>query len=112
MKFRGHHNRKEKFNMNKIVNEFSERLQNMIQENDAIKDDWDVEVFEENGIVTLTGAVPSQKTLEKVEAYVRKQEGVDAVINELDIDPDLDESEKELVIKKEDYVPPIRNHPS
>ena len=97
--------------MDKIVNEFSERLQNMIQENDAIKNDWNVEVLEENGIVTLTGAVPSQNTLEKVEAYIQKQEGVEAVVNELDIDPDLDEGEEEIAIKEEDYVPPIRNHP-
>ena len=97
--------------MDKIVNEFSKQLQKMVQDNDAIKNDWNVEVFEENGVVTLTGAVPSQNTLEKVEAYVRKQEGVKAVVNELDIDPDLDEGEEEIAIKEEDYVPPIRNHP-
>lgn len=96
--------------MNKIVNEFSKKLQKMIQENEAIKEEWDVEVFEENGIVTLTGAVPSKGILEKIEAYIKKQDGVSAVVNELDIDPDLEQSEGPIDIDKEDYVPPVRHH--
>lgn len=97
--------------MEKIVNEFSKKLQRKIQNNEAFKAEWEIEVFEENGIVTLEGAVPSRDVLEKVEAFVQNQEGVAAVVNELDIDDSSAENKDEVEIDKEDYVPPMRNHP-
>jgi osmotically-inducible protein OsmY len=97
--------------MDKIINKFSKQLQKMIQANDAFKEAWNIEVFEENGFVTLEGAVPSQDILEKAEDFIQKQEGVEAVINKLDIDPDLEAGEEEIAIDKQNYVPPIRNHP-
>lgn len=97
--------------MDKIINKFSKQLQKMIQDNKAFKKEWNIEVLEENGIVTLEGAVPSRDIMEKVEAFIQSQEGIEAVINELDIDPDLEAGEEEIDIEKEDYVPPIRNHP-
>ena len=97
--------------MEKIINKFSKQLQKMIQNNNAFKEAWNIEVFEENGVVILEGAVPSRDILEKAEAFIYKQEGVEAVINELDIDPDLGAGQEEIDIEKEDYVPPIRNHP-
>lgn len=97
--------------MDKIINKFSKKLQKNIQDNEAFKEEWNIEVFEKNGVVTLEGTVPSREILEKAEAYIQKQEGVEAVINKLDIDPDLEGGEEEIAIDKEDYVPPIRNHP-
>lgn len=97
--------------MDKIINKFAKQLQKMIQDNKAFKKEWNIEVLEENGVVTLEGAVPSRDILEKVEDYIQKQEGVEAVINELDIDPDLESGEGEITIEKDDYVPPMRNHP-
>lgn len=97
--------------MDKIVNEFSTKLQKTIQESDTFKEEWEIEVFEDNGVVTLTGAVPSKNVLEKVESFTQKQKGVKAVINEMDIDESLSDGDEEFEIDKEDYVPPIRNHP-
>jgi osmotically-inducible protein OsmY len=97
--------------MSEIVNEFAEKLQEKIQENEGIKNDWGVEVFEENGVVTLSGSVPSEETYNKVEKFVRQQEGVKEVINEMDLDASLSESDKNIVTDKEDYVPAIRDHP-
>jgi len=96
--------------MGKLVNEFSKQLQKKIQENDAFKEEWEIEIFEENGVVTIEGSVPSQEILEKTEAYIQNRKGVEAVINELDIDPDLKQGQKEIDIDKEDYVPPVRHH--
>ena len=97
--------------MEKIVNEFSKKLQKMIQERDIFKEEWNIEVFEDDGVVTLTGTVPSKNVLEQVESIAQKQKGVKAVINEMDIDESLSEGDEEFEIDKEDYVPPIRNHP-
>jgi len=96
--------------MDKLVNEFSKQLQKKIQENDAFKEEWEIEIFEENGVVTIEGSVPSQEILEKTEAYIQNRKGVEAVINELDIDPNLKQGQKEIDIDKEDYVPPVRHH--
>ena len=96
--------------MGKLVNEFSKQLQKKIQENDAFKEEWEIEIFEENGVVTIEGSVPSQEILEKTEAYIQNRKGVEAVINELDIDPNLKQGQKEIDIDKEDYVPPVRHH--
>ena len=96
--------------MKKIVNEFSKQLQKMIQENDAFQEEWNVEVFEENGVVTLTGTVPSQEILEKAETYIKNQDGVEAVVNKLDIDPELEEGVEDIEIDEEDWVPPVRHH--
>ena len=97
--------------MDKIVNEFSKKLQKMIQESDIFKEEWNIEVFEDDGVVTLTGTVPSKNVLEQVESIAQKQKGVKAVINEMDIDESLSEGDEEFEVDKEDYVPPIRNHP-
>ena len=97
--------------MEKIVNEFSKKLQKMIQESDIFKEEWNIEVFEDDGVVTLTGTVPSKNVLEQVESIAQKQKGVKAIINEMDIDESLSEGDEEFEVDKEDYVPPIRNHP-
>jgi len=96
--------------MDKLVNEFSKELQKKIQNNEELKYSGEIEVFEENGVVTLEGAVASQEELNNIEAYIQKQEGVKAVVNKLDIDSSLDENDEEIDIDKEDYVPPVRHH--
>lgn len=97
--------------MDKFVNKFAKILQKKIQNNDAFSQNWEIEVFEENGVVRLEGAVTSRKALEMVETFIQEQDGVKAVVNVLDIDETLAESKDEIDIDKEDYVPPIRNHP-
>ena len=44
-----------------------------------------IDVLDSNGIVTLTGIVPSTDARERAEAIVRGMHGVISVINELNI---------------------------
>jgi osmotically-inducible protein OsmY len=44
-----------------------------------------IDVLDSNGIVTLTGIVPTVEAREKAEAIVRGMDGVVSVINELDV---------------------------
>lgn len=97
--------------MGSLFNSLSDNIQKKINDHDAFLEEWEIEVLEENGIVTLKGAVPSQKVAENIELFTKKQKGVNVVINELSIDETLSESDEEFDIDKDDYVPPIRNHP-
>jgi osmotically-inducible protein OsmY len=44
-----------------------------------------VEALDSNGIITLTGTVPTTEARERAEAIVRGVESVTSVINELDV---------------------------
>jgi osmotically-inducible protein OsmY len=44
-----------------------------------------IDVMDSNGIITLTGVVPTGDAREKAEAIVRRMSGVMSVINELDV---------------------------
>jgi len=44
-----------------------------------------IDVLDSNGIVTLTGIVPSVDARERAEAVVRGLDGVTSVINELNV---------------------------
>jgi hyperosmotically inducible protein len=47
--------------------------------------DYGIEVLDNNGIITLRGAVPTRDAREKAEAIARGVEGVTTVINQLDV---------------------------
>ncbi|HSL31284.1 MAG TPA: BON domain-containing protein [Anaerolineales bacterium] len=47
--------------------------------------DYGVEVHDSNGIITLTGTVPTAEARDRVEAIVREVAGVTSVINEIDV---------------------------
>ena len=44
-----------------------------------------IDVLDNNGIITLTGTVPTVEAREKAESLVRRLSGVMSVINELDV---------------------------
>lgn len=44
-----------------------------------------IDVLDSNGIITLTGIVPTVEARERAEAIVRGMDGVISVINELDV---------------------------
>jgi osmotically-inducible protein OsmY len=44
-----------------------------------------IDVLDTNGIITLTGVVPTVDARENAEAIVRRMSGVMSVINELDV---------------------------
>ena len=52
---------------------------------DRLTEDSEIEVLDNNGIVTLRGTVPSRDARERAEAIAREVEGVTTVINELDV---------------------------
>lgn len=63
-------------------------LQHQVQA--ALMDDHDmrdygIEVLDSNGVITLTGTVPTREARDRVEAIVRNVQGVTSVINELDV---------------------------
>ena len=44
-----------------------------------------IDVLDSNGIITLTGIVPTVEARERAETIVRQMEGVTSVINELNV---------------------------
>jgi osmotically-inducible protein OsmY len=52
---------------------------------DQLTGDYGIEVLDNNGIITLTGVVPSREVMERAEAIAREVDGVQGVINELEL---------------------------
>ena len=52
---------------------------------DRLTEDSDIEVLDNNGIVTLRGTVPNREARDRAEALARDVSGVTTVINELDV---------------------------
>ena len=52
---------------------------------DSLTGEYGIEVLDNNGIITLTGMVPSREVMERAESIVRDVEGVRGVINQLEI---------------------------
>jgi osmotically-inducible protein OsmY len=60
------------------------RVQGALLE-DARTGEFGIEVIDHDGVITLTGAVDSEKTREAAEEIARQQEGVLEVINDLEV---------------------------
>jgi osmotically-inducible protein OsmY len=95
--------------MSKIIDDLAVKVENAIIDHKAFKEHWNVNVINENGIIMLQGKVPSKQYVELAENIARQQDGVESVINELDIDEDLQEETK-LKVQRQNYVPPSRHH--
>jgi len=52
---------------------------------DRLTEDSEIEVLDNNGVVTLRGRVPSREARDRAEAIARTVAGVTTVINELDV---------------------------
>ncbi|HSB02792.1 MAG TPA: BON domain-containing protein [Anaerolineales bacterium] len=70
--------------MNKPVYDLQHQVQAAFM-NDRAVQDYDIEVLDANGVITLRGTVPTQAAREKAEAIARGLDGVVSVINELDV---------------------------
>ena len=77
--------------MDNFNDDLEMNIEQAVMDDDAFEPSWKVDIIDENGVVTLNGAVPTKDASDKVEAIVRKQKGVVSVINELDVDPELRE---------------------
>ena len=70
--------------MNKPVYHLQHQVQAAFM-NDQEMQDYDIEVLDDNGIITLRGTVPTREASDRAEAIARDMTGVVNVINELDV---------------------------
>ena len=70
--------------MNKPIYTLQEQVQEALAEINEVRGAR-IDVLDSNGVVTLTGMVPSVHTRERAEEIVREMDGVVSVINELDV---------------------------
>jgi osmotically-inducible protein OsmY len=83
------------------------KIEQAIMDDDAYEPSWKVDALDDNGVITLNGAVPTQDARNKVESIARKQTGVVSVINEIDVDPDLKHHPADKDFDEDDVeVPP------
>jgi len=52
---------------------------------DQLTGEYGIEVLDSNGVITLKGVVPSREVSERAEAVARDVDGVQGVINELEL---------------------------
>jgi len=82
-------------------NEKENTIREAILSDQSHKEEWKFEIFENGGVVTLTGSVPSQEDFRKIESIAMEQPGVFTVINELQVEKGENDSEDNVQI-----VPP------
>ena len=70
--------------MNEPVYDLQHQIQDALAEINEMRGAR-IDVLDSNGIVTLTGIVPSVEARERAEAIVRGMNGVTSVINELNV---------------------------
>ena len=70
--------------MNKPIYDLQHQVQEALAEINELRGAR-IDVLDSNGIVTLTGMVPSVEARERAEAVVRGMDGVTSVINELNV---------------------------
>ena len=70
--------------MNKPIYDLQHEVQQALGEINELRGAR-IDVLDSNGIITLTGIVPTVEARERAEAIVRGLSGVTSVINELDV---------------------------
>lgn len=70
--------------MNKPMYDFQHQVQEALSEINEMRGAR-IDVLNSNGVVTLTGIVPTVEARERAEAIVRGMDGVAQVINELNV---------------------------
>jgi hyperosmotically inducible periplasmic protein len=70
--------------MNKPIYDLQHQVQEALGEVNEMRGAR-IDVLDSNGIITLTGIVPTVDARERAEAIVRQMEGVTSVINELNV---------------------------
>lgn len=70
--------------MNKPLYDLQHQVQEALAEINELRGAR-IDVLDSNGIVTLTGMVPTTDARERAESIVREMDGVISVINELDV---------------------------
>ena len=70
--------------MNKPIYDLQHQIQEALAEINDLRGAR-IDILDSNGVVTLTGIVPSVDARERAEAIVRGMDGVTSVINELNV---------------------------
>lgn len=70
--------------MNKPIYDLQHQAQDALAEINEMRGAR-IDVLDNNGIVTLTGFVPTTDARERAESIVRRMDGVISVINELNV---------------------------
>jgi osmotically-inducible protein OsmY len=70
--------------MNRPIYDLQHQVQEALADINALRGAR-IDVLDSNGIVTLTGIVPSVDARERAEAIVRGMDGVTSVINEINV---------------------------
>ncbi len=70
--------------MNKPVYDLPDQVQAILSKDEEMQNS-DIEVLDDNGIITLRGMVPTRAARDRAEETVRRMNGVVNVINELDV---------------------------
>jgi hyperosmotically inducible protein len=70
--------------MNQPIYDFQHQIQEALAEINEMRGAR-IDVLDSNGIVTLTGIVPTVEARERAEAILRGIDGVKSVINELNV---------------------------
>jgi osmotically-inducible protein OsmY len=70
--------------MNKPIYDLQHQIQEALAEINDIRGAR-IDILDSNGVVTLTGMVPTVDARERAEAIVRGMDGVTSVINELNV---------------------------
>ena len=70
--------------MTEAKTDLQTRVQRALMDDSRTKD-YAVEVLDHNGVIILTGAVPSREASTAIEMVAREVDGVVSVINETDV---------------------------
>jgi osmotically-inducible protein OsmY len=70
--------------MNKPIYDLQHQIQEALAEINELRGAR-IEVLDTNGVITLTGIVPTVESRERAEAIIRGMDGVTSVINELNV---------------------------
>jgi len=75
--------------MKEIINEKAEKVRNAIISHESFNPNWEINIFEDGNVITLTGSVSSKEDVNFLESIAMDQGGVTSVINQLNVDKSL-----------------------
>jgi osmotically-inducible protein OsmY len=78
-----------------------DNLKERVQENLAMDKDlgrFPLDVLDEHGVITLAGEVPTQELARSADRIARETEGVESVISNIVINPEIENPDENVVI--------------
>ena len=97
--------------MTQVFSSTAAKVEEAIMDHEAFKENYEINVVENGGVVTLRGKVPSKDYLQLAEAITQGIENVSSVINQMEIDSSMEHESGLLDLDDETQVPPARSGP-